>query len=92
MGDISVTWQDGLPDDPLESAQIMQIRTGGKATISQYSAIQQLDGRTDDDIEAELGLIRQDDEVMLNGTGAVGDQSGEYEPDASPDSGEAGEA
>ncbi len=76
----------------MESAQIMQIRTGGKATISQYSAIQQLDGRTDDDIEAELDLIRQDDEVMLNGTGAVGDQSGEYEPDASPDSGEAGEA
>ena len=51
-----------------------------------------LDGRTDPDTAAELDLIRQDDEVMLNGTGAVGDQSGEYEPDASPDSGEAGEA
>ena len=92
MGDISITWKDGLPDDPKESAEIMQIRTGNKATISQYSAIQMLDGRTDPDTAAELDLIRQDDEVMLNGTGAVGDQSGEYEPDASPDSGEAGEA
>ena len=92
VGDISVTRQDGLPDDPKESAEIMQIRTGNKATISQYSAIQMLDGRTDPDTAAELDLIRQDDEAMLNGTGAVGDQSGEYEPDASPDSGEAGEA
>lgn len=71
IDDISITWQDGLPDDPLESAQIMQIRTGNKATISQYSAIQQLDGRTEADIDAELELIRQDDEIASGGLGAT---------------------
>lgn len=69
IDDISITWQDGLPDDPKESAEIMQIRTGNKATISQYSAIQQLDGRTDADIDAELELIRQDDEITSRGLG-----------------------
>lgn len=69
VGDISITWQDGLPDDPKESAEIMQIRTGGKATISQYSAIQKLDGRTDTDIDVELDLIRQDDEIASGGMG-----------------------
>lgn len=73
IDDISITWQDGLPDDPLESAQIMQIRTNNKATISQYSAIQQLDGRTDDDINAELELIRQDDEIVSGGLGQAVD-------------------
>lgn len=69
IDDISITWQDGLPEDPKESAEIMQIRTGNKATISQYSAIQQLDGRTDSDINSELELIRQDDEISSGGLG-----------------------
>lgn len=75
INDISIAWQDGLPDDPKESAEIMQIRTGNKATISQYSAIQQLDGRTDEDIEAELELIRQDDEIAGGGMGQYTDTS-----------------
>ncbi len=73
INDISIAWQDGLPDDPKESAEIMQIRTGNKATISQYSAIQKLDGRTDVDIDAELELIRQDDEIMSGSLGAATD-------------------
>ena len=44
---ISIIWEDGLPDDPLESAQIMNIRTAGKATISQRQAIKRLDGIDD---------------------------------------------
>ena len=84
INDISITWQDGLPDDPKESAEIMQIRTGNKATISQYSAIQKLDGRTDKDITAELDLIRQDDEITSGGLGAMTDMtpySNEEEPE-----------
>jgi len=69
VDEISIAWKDGLPDDPKESAEIMNIRTGNKATISQYSAIQQLDGRSDDDIESELELIRQDDEITNGGFG-----------------------
>lgn len=73
IDDISITWQDGLPDDPKESAEIMQIRTGGKATISQYSAIKQMDNRTDKDTDAELELIRQDDEIANAGLGQAVD-------------------
>lgn len=79
IDDISITWQDGLPDDPKESAEIMQIRTGNKATISQYSAIQQLDGRTDADIDAELEMIRQDDEITSGGLGQAVDLQADIE-------------
>ena len=79
IDDVSITWQDGLPDDPKESAEIMQIRTGNKATISQYSAIQQLDGRTDADIDAELELIRQDDEITSGGLGRAVDLPADIE-------------
>ena len=73
LDDVSVTWQDGLPDDPKESAEIMQIRTGNKATISQYSAIKQLDNRTDSDTESELEYIRMDDEITSGGLGQAVD-------------------
>lgn len=40
---IGLTWQDGLPNDEKESAEIMAIRTGQKPTLSQRQAIQRLD-------------------------------------------------
>ena len=48
VGDVSIIWEDGLPDDPMESAQIMQIRTGGAPTIGAREAIKRLDGVGDD--------------------------------------------
>ena len=44
---VNIIWEDGLPDDPRESAQIMSIRTAGKPTISQRQAIKRLDGVDD---------------------------------------------
>ena len=55
---INIFWQDGLPNDDLEEANIMNIRTGGKATISQYSAIKRLDNLTDEDAQSELDAIQ----------------------------------
>lgn len=59
--DISIKWNDGLPDDEVENANIMNIRTGNKPTISQHTAIKRLDGMTDADAAAELEEIRGDD-------------------------------
>lgn len=42
--DVSIIWEDGLPDDPRESAEIMHIRTAGRATLSQMEAVKRLDG------------------------------------------------
>lgn len=58
---INIFWQDGLPGDPVEEANVMAIRTGNKATISQYSAIQRLDNLSDEDTQAEVEAIKQDE-------------------------------
>src|SRR5690606_41775759 len=34
-----IKWKDGLPDNEMELAQIMNIRTGGKPTIDVMTAI-----------------------------------------------------
>lgn len=57
----TITWHDGLPADPAEDAEIMSVRTGGKATLSQYTAIQRLDDMSAADTDAELAMIRSDD-------------------------------
>ena len=41
--DFRIEWYDGLPDDPMEEAQIYAIRTGQKPTISQKRAIMAMD-------------------------------------------------
>lgn len=58
---INIFWNDGLPNDDLEEANIMNIRTGGKATISQYSAIKRMDNLTDEDTQAELEAIQEEE-------------------------------
>ncbi len=59
--DISIIWNDGLPQDPMEDAQIISMRTGSKATLSQWSAIQRLDNMSNDDTNTELEMIREDE-------------------------------
>lgn len=58
---ISIKWNDGLPDDEAENAQIMAVRTGNRPTISQHTAIRRLDGLGETDAAAELEEIRADD-------------------------------
>lgn len=58
---ISILWQDGLPSDAKEMAEIMNIRTGGKPTISQETAIKQQDNLSDADLQKELERIQMDD-------------------------------
>ena len=58
---INIFWNDGLPSDPVEEANIMAIRTGNKSTLSQFSAIQRLDNLSDEDTQTELEAILQDE-------------------------------
>lgn len=60
---IQIQWQDGVPPDPLEQAQVEQIRTGGTAaTSSLVSSIRRLDGGTREDAEAELERIEAENQ------------------------------
>lgn len=76
---ISIIWQDGLPKDELEQAQITQIRTGNKPTMSQFRAIQQQDNLSDTDTQTEIDRI-DGDEAKSNPVGGSppfsGDNSG----------------
>lgn len=56
-----IKFKDGLPEDDMEKAQIMQIRTGAKATISQKRAIMELEGISEE--QAEIILAELEDET-----------------------------
>lgn len=63
----SIQWQDGIPRNNAEEAEIMQIRTGGKPTIDVHNAIKRLDGI--DDMKAnEISTRIQSDEDLKLGT------------------------
>ena len=57
---IQVHWKDGLPDDPLERAQIEQILTSGGLT-SKYSAIKRLRDGDASEAAAELERIAREE-------------------------------
>lgn len=79
--EISIKWNDGLPDDEVEMANIMAVRTNGKATISQHTAIQRLDGLGDKDAAAELDEIRADEAEKDMGSPPPEEIPQEEEPD-----------
>lgn len=60
--DISILWQDGLPGDPKEDAEIINLRTAGKPTMSQIRVLTQFDAMSADDADEELAKI-QDEEA-----------------------------
>lgn len=57
-----IKFQDGLPQDNLEQATIMQMRTGGKATISQKRAIMELEGVSE---ERATQILEELDEEQM---------------------------
>ena len=56
---IQVTWNDGLPDDEIETTDRLVTATGGRAIMSQYSALKSL-GLTDEQVEAELEQMAEE--------------------------------
>lgn len=57
-------FQDGLPKDEMEQANIMSIRTGGVKTLSQKSAIMQLNNMTEEQAEKEIERIQGEEEAQ----------------------------
>lgn len=66
--DLRTEWKDGIPDDPMEMAQVENIRTGSKATSSRRSSIRRLDDLEGAELEEELQAI--DDDEVGEGAGA----------------------
>lgn len=60
--DVKIHFKDGLPKDDAELANIMNIRTGGKPTISQKTALMLLDDLTEEQADAELARIEEESE------------------------------
>lgn len=58
-------FQDGLPKDEMEQANIMSIRTGGAKTLSQKSAIMQLNNFTEEQADAEISRIKEEEEANM---------------------------
>ena len=58
--DISIIWQDGLPGDAWEEAQIIEKRTAGSDTMSTKRALMQFDGMSSDDADKELEMIQDE--------------------------------
>ncbi len=58
-------FNDGLPQDAMEQANIMQIRTGGAKTLSQKSAIMLLNNFTEEQAEQEIERINNEDAVDM---------------------------
>jgi hypothetical protein len=62
---MTITWQDGLPNDALEEAEIIEKRTGGAVTMSQKRALMQYDQMSEEEAEEELRIIG-DEELESN--------------------------
>ena len=88
--DVSITWMDGLPTDPVEEANIMQIRTNGKPTMSQERALKTYDEMEQDEIEEEMVLIKEN-EMGLNDFLTMGNNEPAEEEQDMEEGGEDGE-
>lgn len=61
-----IKFNDGLPTDDLQDANIMNVRTGGAVTMSQKTAIMRLDNMTEEQAEAELKRIEEEQKATAN--------------------------
>lgn len=59
----NIVFNDGLPIDEMEQANITSIRTGGAITMSQKTAIMKLNNMTEEQAEAELERIKAEEEA-----------------------------
>lgn len=66
LGDISITWNDGLPDDPREEAEItvQQVDAG---LMSQETGVKRLQGLEGEQLEEELARINTERRQNLPG-------------------------
>lgn len=57
----TISWKDGIPKNEKEEAEIMQIRTGNRATIDVQSAIKRQDEVDDEKAKEVMSRIEEDE-------------------------------
>lgn len=62
--DITLHWNDGLPEDEVEQIGMLSQATGGKPIMSQYAALKKR-GLSDAEVQAELTQIAEEDMASL---------------------------
>ncbi|SDZ04990.1 hypothetical protein SAMN05444416_11275 [Thermoactinomyces sp. DSM 45892] len=77
-----IRWNDGLPKDEKEMAEVMQIRTGAKATIDVLSAIKQLDNVDDSTAEEIVSRIKDEEEEALTVQSSIFNQETSHVTDS----------
>lgn len=63
LASVNIAWQDGIPSDEKEQAEVMAIRTGstgGARTISVRTALKRMDNMSDSEVESEMERIAED--------------------------------
>jgi hypothetical protein len=55
-----IRWRDGIPANEKELAELMQIRTGGRPTIDQHTAIKTMDSLDDEQTQEIIDRIKED--------------------------------
>lgn len=63
--EVNIHFKDGLPQDDAELANIMNVRSGGKPTISQKTALMRLDNLTEEQADAELQRMQDEADAEL---------------------------
>ncbi|WP_172423833.1 phage portal protein [Paenibacillus larvae] len=76
-----IQFKDGLPDDELEMANLTSIRTGGKPTLSQKTALMRVDDMTEEQAEAELERIRREEQEEMPVDSSIFNESEDVEED-----------
>lgn len=85
---IYIDWPDTLPRDPLEQAQIADVRTGGKQTQSVKRAIMELDELDEDDAEAEVEVILDENAIAMPMLDSISSRMPDNNEDGSDDTSE----
>lgn len=62
----NIKFNDGLPIDEMEQANITSIRTGGAVTMSQKTAIMMLNNMTEDQADAEIERIKEETDSKVD--------------------------
>lgn len=60
----TINWQDGLPVNEMEQAEIAQLRTGGKPTLDVHDAIKRLDNVDDEKAQETITRMKAQDAVV----------------------------
>ena len=81
LKDISITWNDGLPNDTVEDCEIFEKATGGKPFMSQFTAIKRFNGLDDEGTEEELSAIEGEHSNPIASSGVISDTFEELDGD-----------